>query len=110
MVELLTLSSGLNWLLWQTPICKSERLEILSNPLEQGVLQKSVVEPIFFIDDLPLNGTNSEVDIYDDDATLTFSSRWNTNKSLMELYINEDLEYVVKWIKWVSAKPKENLC
>ena len=59
------------------------------------MLQKSVVGPIFFIDDLPLNGTNSDVDIYADYAKLTFSSRWNANKSLMTLYIDEDLAYVV---------------
>ena len=40
-----------------------------------------------------------DVDIYADDSTLTFSSRWNANKSFMENNINEDLEHVVNWSK-----------
>ena len=71
-------------------------------PVKQGVLQGSIVGPILFvlfINDLPVHVTNSDVDIYADDSTLTFSSRWNANISFMEKNINEDLDQVVKWSK-----------
>ena len=54
---------------------------------------------VLFINDLPLHVTNADVDIYADDSTLTFSSRWNANISFMEKNINEDLDQVVKWSK-----------
>jgi len=66
------------------------------------VPQGSVVGPILFvlvINDLPLHITNSDVDIYADDSTLTFSSRWNVNISFMEKNINGDLHQAVKWFK-----------
>lgn len=77
--------------------------------------QGSIVGPILFvlfINDLPLHVSNSDVDIYDDDSTLTFSLRWNANKSFMEINnINEDLEHVVNWSKMnkmVIRKTKKN--
>lgn len=54
-------------------------------PVKPGVPQGSIVGPILFvllINDLPLHVTNSDVDIYADDSTLTFSSRWYANISL----------------------------
>ena len=71
-------------------------------PVKQGVPQGSNVGPILFIlfiNDLPLHVTNSDVDIYADDSTLAFSSRWNANISFMEKNINEDLDQVVTWSK-----------
>ena len=62
-------------------------------PVKQGVPQGSIVGPILFllfINDLPLHVIKSDVDIYADDSTLTFSSRKN---------INEDLDQVLKWSK-----------
>ena len=69
-------------------------------PVKQGVPQGSVVGPILYVlfsNDLPLHVTNSDVDIYADDSTLTFSSRWSVNNSFMERNINE--EHVVRWSK-----------
>ena len=67
-------------------------------PVKQGVPRGLIVGPILFvlfINDLPLYVTNSDVDIYADNSTLTFSSRWNANISFMEKNINEDLDQVV---------------
>ena len=64
----------------------------LKSCLKQGVPQGSIVAPILFVlftNDLPLHVTNSDVDIYADDSTLTFRSRRNANISFMEKNINE---------------------
>ena len=69
-------------------------------PVKQGVPQGSIVGPILFVpfsNDLPLHVTNSDLDIYADDSTLTFSSRWSANNSFMEKNINE--EHVLNWSK-----------
>ena len=79
-------------------------------PVKQGVPQGSIVGPILFVpfsNDLPLHVTNSDLDIYADDSTLTFSSRWSANNSFMEKNINE--EHVVNWSemnKMVISKNK----
>ena len=68
--------------------------------VKQGVPQGSIVGPILFvvfISDLLLHVTNPDVDIYADDQTLTFSSRWHANISFLEKNINEDSDQVVKW-------------
>ena len=70
--------------------------------VKQGMPWGSIVRPIlfvFFIDDLPWHVTNSDVDIYADYSTITFSSRWNAIKSFMEKNVNKALGHVVNWSK-----------
>ena len=65
-------------------------------PVKQGVPQGSIVGRILFVlfvNDMPLHVINSDVDIYADDYTLTFSSRWNI---IYEKNINEVLDQVLK--------------
>lgn len=71
-------------------------------PVKQGLPQGSIVGPILFlvfINDLPLHIRNSDIDIYADDATLSYSSKWNQPKSAMMEFITDDLLNVDKWAK-----------
>ena len=98
---------------WQMSVCKSKRLEIVSYSGQTGHAFCQAILHVFFIFILHLHHSWMLTLIYADDSTLTFSSRWNANKSFMEKNINEDLEHVVNWSKMnkmVISQTKKNLC
>ena len=71
--------------------------------------QGSVVGPILFVlfsNNPHLHVTNSDVDIYADDSTFTFSSRWSANNSFMEKNINEEHVNWSKMNKMVISQTK----
>ena len=70
--------------------------------VKHGVPQASIIGPILFllfVNDLPLYVSNSDIDIYADDATLSYSSSWNNDRLSMEKYISKDLENIGNWAK-----------
>ena len=66
---------------------------------KQGVLQGSVLGPalcLLFVNDIPLHLTNSTVDIYADDTTITASAHFLDLCSMTQR-LNSDLDVVQRW-------------
>ena len=67
--------------------------------IKQGVPQGSVLGPalfLLFVNDIPLHLTNSTVDIYADDTTITASAHFLDLCSMTQR-LNSDLDVVQRW-------------
>ena len=67
--------------------------------IKQGVLQGRVLGPalfLLFVNDIPLHLTNSTVDIYADDTTITASAHFSDLCSMTQR-LNSDLDAVQRW-------------
>ena len=67
--------------------------------IKQGVPQGSVLGPVLFllfVNDIPLHLTNSTVDIYADDTTITASAHFLDLCSMTQR-LNSDLDAVQRW-------------
>ena len=67
--------------------------------IKQGVPQGSVLGPalfLLFVNDIPLHLTNSTVDIYADDTTITASAHFSDLCSMTQR-LNSDLDAVQRW-------------
>ena len=67
--------------------------------IKQGVPQGSVLGPalfLLFVNDIPLHLTNSTVDIYADDTTITARAHFSDLCSMTQR-LNSDLDAVQRW-------------
>ena len=67
--------------------------------IKQGVPQGSVLGPalfLLFVNDIPLHLTNSTVDIYADDTTITASAHFSDLCSMTQ-HLNSNLDAVQRW-------------
>ena len=67
--------------------------------IKQGVPQGSVLGPtlfLLFVNDIPLHLTDSTVDIYADDTTITASAHFSDLWSMTQL-LNSNLDVVQSW-------------
>ena len=67
--------------------------------IKQGVPQGSVLGPalfLLFVNDIPLHLTNSTVDIYADDTSITASAHFSDLCSMTQ-HLNSDLDAVHRW-------------
>ena len=67
--------------------------------IKQGVPQGSVLGPalfLLFVNDIPLHLTNSTVDIYADDTTITARAHLSDRGSMTQR-LNSDLDAVQRW-------------
>ena len=67
--------------------------------VRHGVSQDSILGPLLFItyiNDLPLHGTNAEIDLYADDTTLTSATHYD-NVDTLQSSLSTAISEVNQW-------------